>query len=348
MHEILAFAAFHRAHKEQNEQRREYYTFGVHHQDLAIRGVRQRLHNVTPQEAAAIVATSTLLTLSVFASSGFEAECAATDSPQDAVDGILNCFYLMQGMGNVLAMAQATVRDSFLAPMFKDPVDVIPSQPMLEELMQHIPTLENFIRGKRDLPEDERKLYVKTVAFFQPVLGMSVPPKVDNRELRFLFFWPLHLDAEYMSLVRQRHSGALVILMYYTTILLASEPRYWFLDGWGRRLMQSCYDAVDQSWISAIQWPLSFLNQNSTWDLFANLSQHQQSPGLPRGIMYPQRQTIVIPHRQTPPGPFTSAEDSGRSYDQRAFALQMGEEDQKPVVRMGSSSVGQAPSPDTN
>jgi len=116
MHEILAFSALHKAHKLP-DQRAQYYAFGIHHQDLAIRGVREELQEVTAEEAPAIVATSTLLTLSVFASTGFELNYPEIMSSQGAIEGILNIFNLMQGMGNVLQLAQVHVLDSFLSPM---------------------------------------------------------------------------------------------------------------------------------------------------------------------------------------------------------------------------------------
>ena len=126
MHEMLAFAAFHKAHQQPRGERQEYFVFGIHHQDNAIRGIREKLQNITPHEAPAIVAASTVLTLSVFASTGLEAEINPSDSPQTAIDGILNCFYLMQGLGNVLAMTYATVMDSFIAPMIRRPTQPIP------------------------------------------------------------------------------------------------------------------------------------------------------------------------------------------------------------------------------
>lgn len=94
MHEILAFAALHKAHRVP-EQRAQYYSFGIHHQDLAIRGVREKLHNVTAQDAPTIVATSTLLTLSVFASTGFELNYPDIPNSLGPIDGILNIFNLM-------------------------------------------------------------------------------------------------------------------------------------------------------------------------------------------------------------------------------------------------------------
>jgi hypothetical protein len=86
MHEILAFSALHKAHVS-SENRTQYYGYGIHHQDLAIRGVREKLRDVTPHDAAAVVATSTLLTLSVFASTGFELNYPEIPSSQTAIDG---------------------------------------------------------------------------------------------------------------------------------------------------------------------------------------------------------------------------------------------------------------------
>ena len=290
MHEILAFAAFHKA-SQLPDKRQEYYTLGIHHQDLAIKSLRPKLESVVPEEAPAIVATSALLTLGVFASAGFEASFAETCSPSSVIDGMLNIFTLMQGMGNMLAIANAHVLGSFVAPMFRDPLEPTPSQPLLQEFIQHVPNLISFIATKPDLSEQERAGFLAIVAHFEPVLKLASPPRVDNRELRFLFFWPLHLDGNFLASVRQRHSGALVILMYYATILFAAEPRYWFMDGWGHRLMKACHDGVEKSWLPVLQWPLSFLEMDPSHSVLTNISR------LPIGLGQPQG-PLVLPHAQ--------------------------------------------------
>ncbi|KAF1829713.1 hypothetical protein BDW02DRAFT_573716 [Decorospora gaudefroyi] len=333
MHEILAFASFHKAYKLPTEQKHQYYTFGIHHQDLAIRGIRQKLHNVMAHEAAALLATSTLLTLSVFASTGYEAQLTSTTTSQDAIEGILNIFSLMQGMGKVVALAHSTIRDSFIAPMFKDAVELIPSQPMLLELMQHIPTLVTFVEGNRDLPEVEQKVYLATIAHFEPILQMAIQPRIDNRELRFLFFWPLHLESDFLNLVRRRHSGALVIIMYYTTILYASEPRYWFMDGWGPRLMRTCYEAVDRSWMSAMQWPKSFLNQEKMFVVLADLLRRREASDAQAQALGAHLQPVSIPHRQ----PAFYEETSKAPISQQSSATRHGE--QKPNTYANNPSA---------
>ncbi|KAL6709194.1 hypothetical protein ACN47E_002010 [Coniothyrium glycines] len=330
MHELLAFSAFHKAHKLP-DRRSEYYTIGIHHQDLAIRGIREKIQNVTQHEAAAIVATSTLLTLSVFASTGFEATCADIGTNQNAIDSMLNIFNLMQGMGNVLAIAQRSVMESFLAPMFRDSTEPIPSQPMLGELVKHIPPLTTFIQSYHNLPEPERNTYLEVIAHFEPVLQLAMPPNVDNRELRFLFFWPLHLQQNFLSYTRNRHSGALAILMFYATLLYASEPRYWFMEGWGNRLMHACYESMEQSWMPAIQWPLSFLNHSATYDLFANLVRTRRPQGEQPQAAFTQRALVTIPHRENTVPPLMSYEQrAGSGLPQHVLDTTQ-QQDQKPM-----------------
>ncbi|KAH9877932.1 hypothetical protein J1614_003149 [Plenodomus biglobosus] len=262
MHEILAFSAFHKVYQNL-EQGSSYYACGIHHQDLAIRGIRERLHNMKPHEATAILATSTLLTLSVFASTGFEAGYPLAVSPNSAVDDILNIFSLMQGMGNVLAIAYQFVVGSFLAPMLCNPEEDIPAQPILQDLEQQLPLLTKFMENKPDLSSAERTAYLEAISYFRPALDVAIPLKADNRELRFLFHWSLYLKPEFMAYLRQQKPGALVVLSYYVPLIIAAEPRYWYLRGWGDRLMRTCYNGVDESWTPALQWPMSFLDHTT-------------------------------------------------------------------------------------
>lgn len=81
--------------------------------------------------------------------------------------------------------------------------------------------------------------------------------------------------------------------MYYATILFAAEPRYWFMDGWGHRLMKACYDDVDKSWLPVLQWPLSFLDTDATFSLFANMRR------LP-GVFEQDHASLTLPYANQP------------------------------------------------
>jgi hypothetical protein len=262
MHQILAYSAFHKTY--QNPDRaQEYYTLGAHHQDHAIKGLRQQLQNITSYQSPAIIASSLLLTLNVFASTGFE---ATMPEVPDAIDSISNIFSLMQGMGSVLAMAHAHVVGSFAAPLLEHPTEPTPSQPMLGELARHLPPLIAFIQNKSDISEERRSEYLRTIEHLDYSLKLAEPPLVDNRELRFLFIWPLHLEPSFLDDIKHRRPGALVLLMYYATLMYAAEPLYWFMDGWGNRLLKACFAQIDQSWMPVMEWPGFFLNLDPTFD----------------------------------------------------------------------------------
>ena len=89
--------------------------------------------------------------------------------------------------------------------------------------------------------------------------------------------------------------------MYYATMLFAAEPRYFFMNGWGQRLMEACYNSVDKDWLPVMHWPLSFLSTGPTYSLFANMSQlstsYGQLQGL-RGSPYAQQPLQTVPLRQ--------------------------------------------------
>lgn len=200
--------------------------------------------------------------------------------------------------------------------MFRDSTEAIPSQPMLQELIQQIPTLIAFIQSKPDLADSERTIYLGVIENFEPLLQMAMLPCVDSRELRFLFFWPLHLRADFLGFLRRRHAGALAILMYYTTMLFASQSRYWFMEGWGEQLMRACYEELDQDWLPGVQWPASFVSHNPTWGLFRNLIHVQHGSNIPLQrsnagpSAYTQQKAAEVPIRQyataSPPSHETS------------------------------------------
>ncbi|KAH8725827.1 hypothetical protein GQ44DRAFT_614849 [Phaeosphaeriaceae sp. PMI808] len=308
MHELLAFAAQHKAHKHP-DQRLQYYTFGVHHQDLTIRAMRKIIQNITEHEAVAIVATSTLLTLSIFASTGFELSHPEIPSSTDPIDGILNIFSLMQGITDVIALAQQLVTNSFLGPLFRDAKDPTPSQPMLFDLKCQLPALLLFIESQNLLPEPEREVYLGAVRLFEPILQMTTQACTDNREMRFLFAWPLRVLPEFTVYLRQRRSGAVTVLMYYSSILFVAQRRYWFLDNWGELLIQACSQELEQDWLPIVQWPLSFINHTSLLSFTNDFIKTRHGISLDSTLQSgsisgaPQRKPMEAPYRQCDPAP---------------------------------------------
>lgn len=257
MHEILAFSALHMAYV-QPDQRKAYYALGIHHQDLSIRGTRRVLHNIAEDNAPAVFATSMLVTLTVFAARGLDAMDPGPNT-QSAIDDLIDIFALIQGIGGVIASSQMLVINGPFGPLFRDPVYEIPPQPLFAELLEHIPPLVHFIEHQPDIEDDMRRELLEMITFLRNTTVRSMRPCMDNREVRFLFWWPLHLSPNYFTWLRQRHSAALIILVHYATVFYVAEPLYWFMTGWAERVSRSIVEAIDPSWQVAIQWPLQYM-----------------------------------------------------------------------------------------
>lgn len=261
MHEILALSAFHLAVLNP-EERADYFALGIHHQDSALRGMRKALQNITEENASALFATSTIITLSVFASRGQDAQVPGSDY-QNAIDDLVDIFALIQGMGIIVGSAQRLIITGPFSPLWRDPSYETPTQPMFAQLLEHLPILTTFIEDHAGLEEDVRRELVAFIALMRENLLRSSKPCIDNRELRFLFYWPLHLSPNFLHLLRQRHSGALVVLIHYAVILYAGEPIHWFMSGWADRTMKAISDeVVDSEWRTGILWPLQFVEAN--------------------------------------------------------------------------------------
>jgi hypothetical protein len=261
MHEILAFSAFHLAFFEPNKHK-EHFALGIHHQDHALRGMRKGLRSVSEENASALFATSTLITLSVWASRGQEAHCPGPNT-QHAIDDLADIFALIQGMGIIIGASQMTIMTGPFGPIFREPTHETPSQPMFAQLLERIPTLTASIEDNGSIEEDTRRELVAFVALIRDTLVRSSRPCIDNRELRFLFYWPLHLSPNFLSMLRQRHEGALVVIMYYAIVLYAAEPIYWFMNGWADRTMRFISETVvNPDWRAAIEWPLQFIERH--------------------------------------------------------------------------------------
>ncbi|KAF1960902.1 hypothetical protein CC80DRAFT_489132 [Byssothecium circinans] len=270
MHEILALSALQLA-LFNPEKHHEYFALGIHHQDHALRGIRKALGNITDANAAPLFGASTLITLSVFASRGQDALRPSPDprvqehEPKDTINDLADIFALIQGMGVVVAAAQMAVINGPFGVIFRDPAHETLSQPMFPQLIERIPNLLHFIEKECDLDEALRRELVAFVALMRDNVLRSMRPCMDNRELRFLFFWPLHLSPNFFNLLRKKSEPALVVLMHWAVILYAAEPRYWFLKGWSDRTIQAISDAVtDPVWRSAIEWPLKFAERHRT------------------------------------------------------------------------------------
>jgi hypothetical protein len=256
MHEILAYSALHKAYL-QEELRRTYYALGIHHQDLSIRALRKTLPNLSFENAGALFATSSIMTLCLFGSTGLDAKDPATET-RPLIEDLLDIFVLQQGMTSILAAGHDYVREGPFAPiMGRSSVDV-PQQPILQILLEQITLFASFSEIE-SLPKEARGEVTDAIEAFKETLLFAMSPFIDNREIRFLFFWPIRLSQNFMQMLREKHSCTLVFIAYYAVVLRSAEPLFWFIDGWGERVIRAVSEAIAPNWQPAVQWPWDFI-----------------------------------------------------------------------------------------
>jgi hypothetical protein len=116
--------------------------------------------------------------------------------------------------------------------------------------------------------------------------------------------------------------------MYYSTMLFASQTRYWFMQGWGEHLMHACLEELDEDWRQGVQWPSSFINNRPSWNLFTNLAQSRHGLNIPlhapnvTAFTYGNRkpaEAATHPHPTTAPPDLREAKASSTgTYSQHA------------------------------
>ncbi|KAF2787088.1 hypothetical protein K505DRAFT_317301 [Melanomma pulvis-pyrius CBS 109.77] len=260
MHQMLCFSALHIAHHQaehQSEQRAQYHALAINHQDLAIKAMRPKLTHITNENASHLFATSTLVSMCVFGERSLNA--LNYGGGGEPLEDLLDAFALLQGMGGLFATSHMLVLKSPFAPMLIPGTVPTPPQPIFNLLLARIPDAVAFIGKQKDIPEDVQRECVVQLLAFQDVLQHGTDPSQDSREMRLLFFWPVHLKPNFAVWARRKHSCVLVLIAFYAVALRAGEPVHWFCKGWAERVIRAVDEHIEEEWRVAIQWPWEFI-----------------------------------------------------------------------------------------
>lgn len=252
MHEMLAFSALHLAF-QQPQQRRAYYALGIHHQDLAIKQVSKALPTLSPENSGAMFATSAVISLSTFASTGLDALDPNTKS-RPVMEDLMDIFALQQGMYSVLRQTHEHVLKGIFGLFLSDANEPLREAPILGDILSHLPGLTSFIESQA-LDPDICSEVLQHLASLKGCLQYAMNPCSPTRELRFLFLWPIHHTPRFCAMLRQKESPALAVLAHYAVAFRTTDSFYWFLDGWAERIIEAIAEAIEPSWRPAIQWP---------------------------------------------------------------------------------------------
>lgn len=255
MHQILAIAAYHLAYLNKSH-RRQFHILASHHQSEAAQGLRKRLmHHVTPENAHACFAASSLMIIGAFAA--FSLHDDTGDLPRPTLQDLLDIFGLNRGMDVVLRTWERYIHHGPFADLFKSSHN---SKPMfyLEAVCKKLADLGSRLRG--DEVEELTPLVDREISNFIQGIEDSIRD-APVPALRGVMLWPITMNGDFFVALRARQPLALTVLAYYCSILHEAQAHAWYLQGWSTAIMNDIVSILPPDKLEHILWPKSCMAQ---------------------------------------------------------------------------------------
>ncbi|KAK9351547.1 hypothetical protein V1523DRAFT_398221 [Lipomyces doorenjongii] len=253
MHGILACSAQHLAYLNPTQQQ-EYTVRACSHQDEAVPLFRFAIEHADKDNCDAILAFSYLLVIYSLAAEQREESLFLVDSAEP--DILPSWLHFLRGGCSMLCSVWDFVESGpvqLLALAWDIPFDIAEAckTPFLVSLLSVIPnpTSENAWSDEVCAVYHDAAVELGRSFVYMQALGES-PTTWD-----ILRIWPMRVSVAYMALLRDRHSGALVLLAHYC-VLLKKMQSHWYFEGRAARLMSAILLYLDARWYCYIQGPL--------------------------------------------------------------------------------------------
>jgi Fungal specific transcription factor domain len=280
MHGLLALSAFHLCHLRPSE-RSKFVALANHHQGLALSHFRPVLPSITEDNCKPAVCMA--IVLSVI---GISALSRPRDSHSDtsglltsSFHDILGVFSLTRGVAGVLVPAQVWLQHSPINVMFHNwQLDSYDAIHLHEEVQNRFDTLKHEIvpslvadatsnLGPCLAALDQLVEIYKEVQFYstsQNTTNYPVKCPVEL-EIGILLKWTTNVPAEFVMLLRQQHTAALIILAHYVITMMSLGDR-WFSRNWSENALQIIKEVIDPSGLPWLRWPEDNLRkQQESW-----------------------------------------------------------------------------------
>ncbi|KFY88171.1 hypothetical protein V498_06885 [Pseudogymnoascus sp. VKM F-4517 (FW-2822)] len=245
MHSLFSVAALHIAHCNPESQS-PYIDKAIRYHNLALQEFSLELQSITQENSTSLFTCAALTILFAFRL----AMLRPHEEPVRPIEELLGIFALLRGMPFVLGEMWNWVRESEIAPLFvgREADDSIV---LSDDVTAAIKQLEdqNQLTSKSDL---ERNTYALAIQGLKKCFKLI---SSEERNNGMVFHWPISVTQEYIAFLRSRQQMALVILAYFAVILDELRDTWWVM-GWGSKLIQELYKAVDDEWKGLLVWPM--------------------------------------------------------------------------------------------
>lgn len=232
-HGILSCSSLHLAHLNPR-QSPHYNLLSRTHQDAALPLFRAALASLNPKTCAAVFAFCHLLAICYFTSFSFSQDLTGAEG-DELTDWLTFIHAGCVAQPNILSLA-ADSPVHILAEAWAD--HNVHPYPVLQRILTAIP---NSWTPEVYLVYRENAALLSAAFSSAEILG-------DGFTLwHALSAWPMKMSDAYMTLLKERHTAALILMAHYCVLLRRFES-CWFFEGRAERLLTVTKSCLDERW----------------------------------------------------------------------------------------------------
>ncbi|KAL3478489.1 hypothetical protein BJX99DRAFT_104608 [Aspergillus californicus] len=244
MHGILAVSALHLALADSGPDQAFWLGLATAHKGEALQWLRESVHNVTPDNSRTMLGLSALVVAFAFGSA------LLSDADKPSLNALNDVFVLCRGVQHITNPAYPYLRESNFAPLFSPGRPSIPIPDRARESLDHLDHLNAEYHHAAD---HDMEIYGKVIAAMR---DLSSHAFCQPNSMTLAAGWAIRCSPEYLEDIQAQRPFAMVVHAHYCAFLHVARGN-WFVQGWGRFVLEDIIRILDPMWKPHISWPVS-------------------------------------------------------------------------------------------
>ncbi|KAL2819070.1 hypothetical protein BDW59DRAFT_151677 [Aspergillus cavernicola] len=246
MHGILAVSALHLSLAEPGSEHAFWLGLATSHKGEALQWLRESMENVNPDNATTMLGLASLVVAFAFGS----ALTGLSDADKPSLEALNDVFVLCRGIEQITKPASSFLRGSNFASLFSP---ASPATPIPNRARESLDQLDQLNLKCQHPSNEDTAIYAQAITALRELAALAF---CQPNSMTLAGGWPMSCAPEYLEYVRSQRSFALVVLAHYGALLYEARGN-WFVQYWGRSVVEDIIQILDSTWTPHISWPIS-------------------------------------------------------------------------------------------